>query len=103
MILYSMLTACGGNESNNAPVTPPVVTRSFQMGFTPWLYEASFTAQDMVYDQIQNNGDIISQHLMAGIPWEEALNGTTCPQAVEGVLSVFVTRTRVHVLRWMYG
>lgn len=89
MILSTLLIACGGGESNGSPVA----TRSFQMGFTPWLYEASFTAQDMVYDQIQNNGDIISQHLMAGIPWLEALDGTPYPQAVEDEISTRLMKT----------
>ncbi len=90
VILSSLLLACSGDGPSEKPL---VSTRSFQMGFTSWLYEASFTAQDLVYDQIQNNGDIISHHLMSGIPWQEALDQTPYPQAVEDEISTRLSKT----------
>jgi hypothetical protein len=92
-ILSLLVLACGSSNSDKskAPLTD---TRSFQMGFTPWLYEASFTAQNLVYDQIQNNGDIVSHHLMSGIPWQEAFDQTPYPQAVEDEINTRLSKTR---------
>jgi hypothetical protein len=45
------------------------------MGFTPWLYDATFEAQDWVYARIGAEGDVVSQHLEEGVPWPEMLAG----------------------------
>jgi len=51
-------------------------TRPFYMGFSPWLYDATFEAQSWVYDTIQGNGDIVSEHIEEGVPWPECFNDT---------------------------
>jgi len=94
VILSSFFSACSDSSNSDEPKTPLAGTRSFQMGFTPWLYEASITAQNLVYDQIQNNGDIVSHHLMSGIPWQEAFDQTPYPQAVENEISTRLSKTR---------
>ena len=96
LLLALLITACGGGDSpsNPPPNTPPTQqTRPFMMGFTPWLYEASFTAQDYVYDQIQVHGDIISHHLMDGIPWQAAYDQTAYPTAVENEINTRLAKT----------
>lgn len=83
-MILTLLSACGSSSSDEKePEKQPVETRTFKMGFTPWLYEASFEALDLVYDQIQQNGDIVSHHLMSGIPWQEAFDGTAYPANIE--------------------
>ncbi len=94
IILSSLFSACSDTSNSEESKTPLANTRSFQMGFTPWLYEASITAQNLVYDQIQDNGDIISHHLMSGIPWQEAFDQTPYPQAVEDEISTRLSKTR---------
>ena len=92
LLLFSLLSiSCGGGSGDSSDSN--VETRSIQMGFTPWLYEASFTAQDYVYDQIQQNGDIISHHFMGGIPWQEALDGSAYPQSLQDEISTRLTKT----------
>ncbi|MDA9951709.1 hypothetical protein N9D31_03935 [Oligoflexaceae bacterium] len=47
--------------------------RPFYLAFTPWLNEATLTAEDSVYDFIQTNGDMIAHHFQQGIPYDDAL------------------------------
>lgn len=89
VVILLSISCSGGGDSTD----PVVESRFLQMGFTPWLYEASFTAQDYVYDQIQQNGDIISHHLMGGIPWQEALDGTAYPQSLEDEIATRLSKT----------
>lgn len=63
------------------------------MGFTPWPYEATVAATSNTYTLVQNNGDIISHHLMSGIPWEAAYNETTLPSGVESELASRLDQT----------
>lgn len=44
------------------------------MGFSPWLYDNTIEAQSWVYKNINQYGDIISEHLEEGVPWPEAYN-----------------------------
>jgi len=48
------------------------VTRSFSMGFTPWLFDQSQEAIDETYEYINGHSDIISHHIEEGVPWTEA-------------------------------
>lgn len=50
----------------------PALTRSFYMGFSPWVYDATVEAQHWVYDKVGTEGDVISHHLEEGVPWVEA-------------------------------
>jgi hypothetical protein len=49
--------------------------RAFNMGFSPWLYDATLEAQDWVYGKLSSEGDIISHHMEEGVPWSEAYSG----------------------------
>ncbi len=89
LLLCVFLSACGGSKKTQEAEE----TRSFKMGFTPWLYEASFAAQTLVYDEIQNNGDIVSHHLMGGIPWQEAFDQTAYPTDVENEIATRLNKT----------
>lgn len=60
-------------------VSASAQTRSFYMGFSPWLYEASLNAQDWVYDTIFQYGDIISEHMEEGVPWQESYDNVEFP------------------------
>ena len=77
------LTSCHGNDggSTNPVVNPPAPTRSFFMGFTDWPYDATQEAVDYTHQQQKAHGDIISEHIEEGVPWQEAYDGTAWPQA----------------------
>ena len=88
-----LLANCGGNSGTTAP--PPGSTRSFAMGFTPWPYDATTTAVDFVYNEIDTQGDIIAHHLDGGIPWQEAHDNVPYPAAVEAELNTRLAKTPV--------
>ena len=70
-----------------------VQTRSFALGFTPWPYDATLEAINFVNNEIVSNGDIIAHHLDGGIPWQEALDETALPAAVEDEINTRVANT----------
>ncbi|MEM8713814.1 MAG: hypothetical protein AAGG01_22965 [Planctomycetota bacterium] len=65
------------------------------MAFTPWPHDATLDAITFTYTEALNHGDWIAHHLDLGIPWEEALQGTAYPQAVEDELAQRVTNTPI--------
>ena len=69
---------CGHDSSstNNLLLLGTAGQRSFRMGFSPWLYEATVEAQNWTYSRINAEGDVVSNHLEEGVPWPEAYNGT---------------------------
>ncbi len=77
-VFLSILVSYGCSSSSDSPDETPneIETRSFYMGFTPWLYEASLDAQSVTYDRLAQHGDIIKHHLLGGVPWQEALDGS---------------------------
>lgn len=81
-----LISACSSSGNGQAPA-PEEQTRSFTLGFTPWPYDASTAAVNFVYSEIITRGDIIAHHLDAGIPWQEALDETAYPTAVESELN----------------
>lgn len=97
LLLVLLLSACGGSGSSDSPAenneSPATSGRSFFMGFTPWLYEASTAAQDTTYSRLTAHGDIIKHHLLGGIPWQEALEGSAYPVNVEAELQGRLART----------
>ena len=71
LILLSMaLLACSESDEQETSLS---TTRSFRMGFTPWLYAATSQAESDVYDFINNNGDIVAHHFQQGIPFNDAM------------------------------
>ena len=82
--LGATLAACGGgsggdSDNDSSAVVTPTLTRGFQMGFTPWPYDATLDALNNTYTLIQQNGDIVAHHITEGVPWEAALNRTAYP------------------------
>lgn len=65
-----------------ATITPPPssAARTFYMGFQPWPYDFTDEAVRDAYAFIGAHGDIISQHLDNGVPWQEALDGKEFPK-----------------------
>jgi hypothetical protein len=61
--------------------------RSFSMGFSPWLYDATLQAQDWTYAAIQSDGDMISHHMEEGVPWPEAYAGTAFSASFVGEIN----------------
>jgi len=57
-------------------------TRTFHLGFTPFPYDISSEAVDFSYKSIGTDADLILHHLDQGVPWDEALKGTSYPKAV---------------------
>ena len=94
LVVIGVFAACGGGSSPQPVIIdPPDPTRPFKMGFTPWLYEASSQAQDVTYSRLAQHGDVIKHHLMSGIPWQEALDGTDYHPNVEGEINGRLSRT----------
>ena len=93
--LIGVLHACGGSSgtSGTTPPPAPVVTRSFELGFTPWPYDATATAVNFVYSEVALRGDFIAHHLDAGVPWEEALNGLAYSAELETELTTRLSST----------
>lgn len=58
-------------------------TRPFLLGFTTWPYDLTVAAVEDTYDRILAEGDIITHHIMGGVPWQEALDGADYPAGVE--------------------
>jgi hypothetical protein len=52
----------------------PELTRSFNMGFTPFPYAVSQEAVDFTYQKIAQDADMVNHHFDNGVPWVEALN-----------------------------
>ena len=96
-ILVLIFSACGGGSPEPPqpppPPPPPELTRSFNMGFTPWLYEATINAQDVTYERLIQHGDMVKHHLMSGIPWQEALDQSAYHPNVEGEINGRLDRT----------
>lgn len=82
-----LLQACGGSSDNSSTPAPIAETRSFYMGFTPWLYEASTAAIDVTYGRLHSEGDIIKHHFMAGVPWQEAFEQAAYHPSVEAEIT----------------
>jgi len=98
IFFFMIFTGCGGSTSDSItpPTSPPppvVEKRSFYMGFTPWLYEASLAAISTTYSRISTHGDMIKHHIQGGIPWQEALDGTAYHANVEAELSGRIDNT----------
>ncbi len=93
-VLALLVQACGGGgNSGSPPQIPPTETRSFELGFTPWPYDATTTAVNFVYTETAARGDFIAHHLDEGIPWEEALTGMPYAAEVEAEINTRLDRT----------
>ncbi len=66
VILVFLISCAGDNEPGNAS------SRSFYMGFTPWLYAATAQAETDVYTFINSKGDLVAHHFQQGIPYDDA-------------------------------
>ena len=86
------LSGCGGSGSSDDPA--PAATRPFYMGFTPWPYDATSNAVNDTYTKIQDNGDMVAHHLDGGIPWQEALAGSSYHASVEAELNTRLSQTQ---------
>jgi hypothetical protein len=56
--------------------------RTFYMAVTPWPPDFTRFGKEKAYDFINNQCDMICNHFDDGIPWEEALNGTSYPSEI---------------------
>lgn len=95
-IIFFLFVGCGGGSSDPTPTPPPpppAETRSFYMGFTPWLYEASLDAVSVTYSRISTHGDMIKHHIQGGIPWQESLELTDYHENVETEIDDRLTNT----------
>jgi hypothetical protein len=93
-----LLAACGGSSGGgSAPPPPPPTqdTRTYELGFTPWPYDATVNAVNFVYSEVALRGDFIAHHLDGGVPWQEALDGAPYPADVENELAGRLANTPV--------
>ena len=78
-IIALMLAGCGGGGGNDddGDSDPPVPSRGFYMGFTPFPYNADpatiSQVVDDVYAKLGTDADMVLHHLEEGIPWNAAL------------------------------
>ena len=86
------MQACGGSPGTEPP-PPTADTRPYELGFTPWPYDATATAVNFVYSEVALRGDFVAHHLDAGIPWEEALSGTPYSAELEAEINARLTNT----------
>ena len=61
-------------------------TRSFDLGFTPWPWDASVEAIDWTWTHIATDGDLVSQHVEEGVPWPEAATDAPFPSDFQSQL-----------------
>lgn len=62
------------------------------MGFSPWMYDATYEAQDWTYARVAAEGDVISHHLEEGVPWPEAYKGSAFPAGFQAEIDGRVNR-----------
>lgn len=62
-------------------------TRTFDMGFTPWPYDATLEAIDWTWSTLRADGDVVSQHIEEGVPWPEAASGAPFPASFDALLA----------------
>ena len=101
LFLAGLLHACGGGSSTTAPPPAPIETRSFELGFTPWPYDATANAVNFVYTEVALRGDFIAHHLDAGVPWEEALNGLPYSAELESELTARLNGTPANMRTYL--
>lgn len=103
-IAAAALHGCGGSSGSprvEAPPPAPPASRAYELAFTPWPYDATPEAVDFVYSEIAARGDFIAHHLDAGIPWNEALNGTAYAPEVESELGTRLNNTPPGARRYL--
>ena len=59
-------------------------TRPYLMGFTTWPYDITVEAVEDTYARILEHADLVTHHLMGGVPWQEALEGGGTYPNLEG-------------------
>lgn len=88
-ICFLIISGCGGSSGSSQTLSRP-----FYMGFTPWPYDSTIAAVENTYTKINENGDLVAHHLDGGIPWDEALGGSSYHVNVESELSTRLTKTQ---------
>lgn len=76
-------TVASGSSSSSAASGG---ARTFDMGFTPWPYDATNEAIDWTWSTLRADGDVVSQHIEEGVPWAEAASGAAFPPSFEALL-----------------
>jgi len=72
-------------------------TRTFDMGFTPWPYDATEEAVDHTYQRLHQYGNLVAHHLGGGIPWQEALDGQPYSNQLLAEIEGRTSKTRLPV------
>ncbi len=102
LAIAGLVQACGGGGSSSSEPPPaPIVTRSFELGFTPWPYDATANAVNFVYSEVALRGDFIAHHLDAGVPWNEALNGLAYSADLEAELTARLSGTPANMRTYL--
>jgi hypothetical protein len=73
LIAMTLLSACAGGSGDGGAAT----TRSYYLGFTDFPYDATLTAVTDTWDVLNQDADMVTLHFDDGIPWQEALAGSS--------------------------
>lgn len=69
-LLLAVALGCGDGGGGDSGTT-----RTFRMGFSPWLCDATVEAQNWTWAKLNAEGDIVSNHLEEGVPWQAMFDG----------------------------
>ncbi len=58
-------------------------TRSFKLSFTTWPYNLTLSAILDTHERIRQDGDLVTQHFMGGVPWQQAYEGSAYHYNIE--------------------
>jgi exo-beta-1,3-glucanase (GH17 family) len=86
LLLMAVVTGCKKK-------TADLLTRSFYMGVTPWPGDFTVAEANKAYNFINNNCDLVSQHVDEGIPYEEAYTNTGWPAGLIADIDTRKTKT----------
>jgi len=83
LALSLLIPACAGGNGGD----PPVETRSFAMGFTPFPYARSLQAVQDTWAVIGRDADLVTFHYDDGVPWQQAYDQAAYPTDYQNELN----------------
>jgi hypothetical protein len=85
-LLFGIWISAGSEPRKPVSTGKPTV-RPFRMGFTRWPSEISLAGIQQADQFLGKHADLVSMMFMGGIPWQEALEGTTFSRDIQTQLN----------------